>query len=264
MSNNTSPWLIIEGNTDSIFFSTKNLPQNPIVITAKGWENVVSVIDTVITEAISPIVFGFIDRDYREELSIELNRSKIITTDHRDLEITMFESGALHRILVELGSLTKLPCTSIGHVDLAAVRARIYDVAGKLGRIRFFSLKHNLGISLKRIDLSKAIDNKILNLDEQNLLAQINSTNENKLKAELLSSFYTHELPTSLNDPRFLCSGHDVSSILGIALKKLWGTNSSKDVEQEKIESHLRIGFSDKDFSDTEMYKQLCRLLTSN
>jgi len=70
------------------------------------------------------------------------------------------------------------------------------------------------------------------------------------------------ELPGKLVDCKYLSSGHDVIEILGISLRKLWGTNSSNDVQRQKLERHFRIGYSNHEFAETEMFKKLYKLLS--
>lgn len=263
MSSQQKPWLIVEGNSDGVFFSTKKLHNNPTTIVACGWENVVGVISKVIDESIVASVFGFIDRDYREDLGISVNTSFVVITDLRDLEISMFESSALDRILVELGSRNKLPLLPCGSNDIESVKLKVYSVASKIGKLRYYSLKHNLGYPIKKLDFTKFIDSKNLDIDKKKLIQQVNSKSESKLDHETLEKAFNSELPNRLIDSRNLCSGHDVIELLGISLRKIWGTNNSGDVSREKLESCFRIGYSDNEFEETEMFNKLDSLLKS-
>ncbi|ACA85149.1 DUF4435 domain-containing protein [Shewanella woodyi] len=262
MSESKNPWLVVEGDSDGVFFSTKRLHKSPNTIVALGWENVVGVISQVIEESITKAVFGFIDRDYREELGVVVDESYIVTTDFRDLEISLFESSSLHRLIVEYGSKFKLPLDSNEEVDLDEIKVKIYSIASKMGRLRYFSLKEGYNYPIKKLDFSKFIDQKTLELDESKLINQINAKSENKINSDLLNTILSAKLPTTLCDAKNICSGHDVVELLGLALKKVWGTNNSGEVAREKLESSFRIGYSNEEFSQTTMYKKLNALLS--
>jgi len=260
MSFDQLPWLIIEGISDNKFFVTKNLPNNPKPVVAKGWENVVGVIAKVIEENITATVFGFIDRDYRLELGVDIDVERIVVSDFRDLEISMFESDSLHRILVELGSENKLPAIGDG-IDLDLIKRKIYSVSSIMGKLRFYSLKNNLRISFRKLNFVKFVDPNTLDINYEMLLQQINSINESEISMEHIEKSFEEKLPEKLIDCKYICSGHDVIEILGISLKKLWGTNNSKDVSRKILEKHLRIGYSNDEFERTEMFNKLFKLL---
>ena len=263
MSESQKPWLIVEGDSDGVFFSTKTLDKKPNTIVALGWENVVGVISKVIEESIAKAVFGFIDRDYREELGVVVDENYIVTTDYRDLEISLFESTSLHRLIVEYGSKFKLPLDSNEEVDLNKVKIKIYSVASKMGRLRYFSLKEGRNYPIKRLDFSKFVDPKTLELNEEKLISQINSKSDTKIDADILSAILETDLPKRLLDVKNICSGHDVVELLGLALRKIWGTNNSGEVAREKLESSFRIGYSNEEFSQTPMYKKLNALMSA-
>jgi Protein of unknown function (DUF4435) len=263
MSVDKLPWLIIEGRTDNKFFITKNLPKKPKHVIALGWENVIGVISKIFEEKISAEVYGFIDRDYIPELYPQINIENIVQTDYRDLEISMFESEALHKILVELGSELKMPYKEDKTIHLDHVKQRVYEVAAFIGRIRFFCLKNALQISLTGLDYSKFIDSNNLSIDCNKFIAQLNSKSNVKISLEQVKYAQNIVLPNTLTDFKFLCCGHDVIEIFGISLRRLWGTNNSGDVDKMKLESHFRIGYSNAEFENTNMYNSLCILLNS-
>jgi len=180
MSHHKRPWLILEGSTDALFFSTRKLSNSPVSMVAYGWENVQYIIDKIVQEGIEARVLGFIDRDYREDLGIAVDDSHIVVTDFRDLEVSMFESDALDRVTVEFGSKHKLPKRECGGVAPENIRDKIYVVAQKMGRLRYFSLANGLHYPLKNLEYSKFVDERTLEIDESKLVQQINSKSEKK------------------------------------------------------------------------------------
>jgi hypothetical protein len=257
MSDSIKPWLIVEGSSDGVFFSTRKLFRDPTTIIAFGWENVISVISKVVEESITASVLGFIDRDYREELDISIDEDNIVISDFRDLEISLFESSALHRLLAEYGSLNKLPYKKCGSVDIQYVKQKIYLAASYIGRIRYYSLKEALHYPIRKLDYVKFICPITLEINKPILIRQINSKSTKKIDLAIFHDAINQELPNRLLDVRNLCSGHDVVILLAISLRRLWGSNGSTDVIRKHIESSFRIGYSNEEFMKTNMYKIL-------
>lgn len=262
MSTEHRPWLVIEGEDDNRFFIARTLPLNPKPVIARGWENVVGVISKVLEENITATVLGFIDRDYREHLGIIVDQDNIVVSDYRDLEVTLFESEAFLKILVELGSTSKIPTDAVGNIDIATVRTKIYETTEKMGRLRYSSLKNEWKLRFKCLDYSKFIDPITLQIDENKLLAMCNSNVESKLTLDDIRNAFNEDLPSGLNNNRFISNGHDIYEVLGISLKRLWGTNNAKAVCTKEISRCFRIGYSESEFANTEMYKRLCSLLS--
>lgn len=265
MSECIKQWLIVEGTTDGVFFSTKDLPNSPATRVANGWMNVDIVVSKVIEEGIRASVIGFVDRDYREELGIKIDKENIIMTDFRDLEISLFESTALHRLLVEYGLKQKLPEMPCGTVDVEQIKKQVYEVASDIGKLRYYSQKEQKHYPLKKLNYSKIICKKTLSIDKEKLVAQINSSSDtSKISIDILNSALEEDLPHRLRDVRNLCSGHDVIEILGISLKNKWGSGNSATLARESLERYFRIGYSHLEFSDTEMCRKLNTKLKSS
>lgn len=264
MSDEKIPWLIIEGKTDYNFLITKKLPNNPKTIPVNGWESVCETIDGVVEQKISDNVFGFIDRDYREELNIVIkNKNIIVETDYRDIEISIFESEALEKVLREYGSHSKLP--KVGdNIDMEKIKKNIYSNAKILGKIRFFIQKNKLEYTIKDLKYESFFDTSSLNICLNKLSNYLNAINKiDFFNVNKINEIVKESLPSKLEDYKFICSGHNVIEILGLSLKKYYGTNDSKNVKKEELEKVFRIGYPNSDFIKTNMYKQLEFLLTS-
>lgn len=262
MSQDKRPWLILEGGTDVIFFNSKSFQTNPKLVPVSGWENVTRVIHQTIEEKIDAVVCGFIDRDYRQELGLVIGCDKIVISEFRDLEISMFESNALKKILVEYNS-PKLPHLEDERIDVEQVRAKIYSAAAVLGKLRYYSQTKKENISLTCINWKKLLKKGSLEVDLCTFKNYFYSISKLKESGHFFDSAMNSMLPKSLSDPRYLCSGHDVTEILSIALRTQWRSNQSSNITREKLESSLRIGYPDDVFYKTKMYSELKTLLTN-
>ncbi|GHY24056.1 DUF4435 domain-containing protein [Vibrio vulnificus] len=257
MSKITNPFLVVEGESDELFFLTKSLKNDPEIRTASGWEGVVKVIKTLEEEKNSHNVIGFIDRDYRNELGISVFETKIINTDYRDLEISMIESTAFKKVVSELCSKEKTPKSNKDKIDFFKIKENIYNLSKMIGKVRYVSQKEGYNFSFKKLKYEKFINSKTLTLDFKEMMIHICNLNNTKVDDNIVRFFKEYEIPESLEDTKFICSGHDFMSILGLSMKSKFGTNNSNDVVREKLESSFRIGYTDSEFYDTSMYKNL-------
>ena len=257
MSTITNPFLIVEGESDERFFLTRTLKNEPEVRTASGWEGVVKVIKTLEDEETQHNVIGFIDKDYRDELGLSVVDPKIINTDFRDLEISLIESTAFTRVVMEFCSKNKVPKSTAEKIDFLKVKEKVYKLSELIGRVRYISHKEGYNFSFRNLKYDKFIDSRTLHLDFKKMMAHICTSNGIQSDDETIRFFREYELPNSLENEKYLCSGHDFMTILGISMKSKFGTNNGKDVAREKLESIFRVGYSDNEFFETTMYKSL-------
>ena len=261
MSDILSTTLLVEGFSDARFFTTRDLPSSPRVIVAYGWENVVSIIEKLKEEEFKNKVIGFIDKDYRYELDYINKDLPIVETDYRDLEISMIESTAFSRVIIELCSQNKVYKSDDGNIDYGRIKSEIYDIINLLSRIRFFSLKNGENLSLRKLDHDKIFSSKDTEIEIENLIKHLNNINNFTVNNDFIISCNDYELPKSLEDKRNISCGHDFMAILGITLKNKFGNNNSKEVSQEKMESAFRMSYQDDDFHMTDMYSKLVKYL---
>lgn len=243
--------LVLEGDADRKFWLSmfEDAPQvNAVCVW--GADRVVETVAKVENEEKlreSLKVVGVVDRDYREPLNTLPESSNVLLTDLRDLECMMIDTPAFSRVVREIGTQEKI--RSIGGV--AGVKQKIIDAAGKLGALRFYSQFTSAHWNFKQIDLAKFVDKKTLDVDEGKLIAHLRGCQRpghKKLSPDTLvhaqracnealcskkKKYFVHEL--------LLCRGHDLTNLLSYAARSCCG--STNDVDSERVESMLRIGF---------------------
>ena len=138
MSRDRRPWLAVEGDSDERLLRTRTYPVHPKIVIGYGWEGVRDIILEFHKEESRSIVIGLIDRDYRDHFDEQIQHSKIILSDFRDIENMLFNSSALARVVSEYGSDNKVPKTPQGEIDSNSVRDKIYATSVKLGKLRIF------------------------------------------------------------------------------------------------------------------------------
>lgn len=266
MTKEVKPWLIVEGDSDIRFFEQRFNSHNPITYEERnGWEGVVDLLSEwhllSATEKNGKTVIGVIDRDYHEVIKTVIPKD-IVTVDHRDIEIVMFESDeALNKVLLELGSKEKIPKIN-GQFDLKQVRQVIYDLAYPLSKLRFLNaLSKDINIKFsKPFNFKKVIELNPLCLKQEKLIERISM--DSCCSTDQIVELMANDIEVEWNVHTKIANGHDVISILGKSLQKHFGNVSdSKFVEGDRLESIFRMAYPNQEFENSNFGKNLMILL---
>lgn len=259
MSRDSRPWLAVEGDSDERLLRTRPYRIQLKIVIGYGWEGVYEIISEYEKENSKAKLLGLIDRDYRDHLSCQISNNRMILTDFRDIENMLFNSSALTRVISEYASDKKIPKKNNGEIDIEEIRNRIYSAALKLGKLRIYSQCKNLGINFKTIDHKKFTCDTTLRISEDSLLAHLNGKNpgkKNLLKEDWDNSQLLTWEKDHLNQPQFVANGHDVMALLCIALRKMWGS-CSNEITPDRLEGSFRIGYSNDDLKQSDMWRSL-------
>lgn len=220
MTKEVKPWLIVEGDSDIRFFEQRFNSQNPITYEERnGWKGVVDLLTEwhllSDIEKKGKTVIGVIDRDYHEAIKTVLPKD-IVTVDHRDLEIVMFESDeALNKVLLELGSKEKIPRIN-GQFDLQQVRQVIYDLAYPLSKLRFLNaLTTDINLKFsKPFNFKKVIELNPLCLKHDKLIERISI--DSCCHVDQVLQLMADDIGEEWDVHTKIANGHDVISIFSV------------------------------------------------
>lgn len=260
---NRIPLIVLEGSNDVLFFNYMFGEVNLNIKSESkgGWDNVYKFIEKWNNnENISDLrkrhhkVIGIIDKDYHDFSGIRLFPENIIKTDYRDLEVILFESNtALKKILTKYGSASSnYPRKENGELDLDCIRLLIYEKAMILGKIRYQKVINkldNLGINCIT-DEGKGFDNffcyKTFTLDERKLTSLLCQRNR-EINESIISDWLKIEVSL---DPKLLCRGHDIISILAKSFRKHFNNLTAQQVNTQKVEEDLLLAYPFSDFKN--------------
>ncbi|MEI7326093.1 DUF4435 domain-containing protein [Pectobacterium carotovorum] len=262
MSRESRPWLVVEGDSDESLLRTRNFFRPIKIVVGHGWEGVRDIIVEYNKEQTSAILLGLIDRDYRDHRNCQLRFERLVLTDYRDIENMLFNSSALARVLSEYASMDKIPKENNDKLDLDFIRNCLYTACVQIGRFRVFCEKNDFFIDFKKIDYRKFVCDRTLLIDSNKFLENLRGKNQNK-KCLTQANWDTAQSlvwPGQLGEPEYIANGHDLMALLGIALRRLWGSHSG-GIKSESLEEVFRIGYSDEDLIATEMWCNLNRFL---
>ncbi len=246
LNNENKVFILLEGKTDIKLF--RNIFSNDYTDTSKldGKDNLVEALQTLQDEGFTQIL-GIKDADF-EHLENISNIENLFITDYHDMEIEMIESKALKSVIDEYSS------ESCYKLHLSDLKNNIYEIALEIGYIRWYNekfrlsngkglfdfkrVKLNFFISLNSCIISFSKEDYFLKLQEQLTDSEVNIQEEiDKLKMISI-------------DKLQICNGHDLT----LAISKYF---SQSNINQDRIESALRLSYTFNEFEKTNLFTQL-------
>ena len=98
------------------------------------------------------------------------------------------------------------------------------------------------------------MDDRTLILDESKLIKIVKDNSEKAGLDEQEIRENMDSLKTDTQDMWHVCCGHDMVDILSIALCKVLGSYSSKQVGRDLLEKDLRLAYESAHFRETKLY----------
>lgn len=130
-------FLIVEGETDEVFFERFTDPVRCKIVVAEGRENAIDAFDELQRTRFAGVLV-VVDADFdvlNGRLSLPLG---LLFTDTHDLETMLIASQALDKLLRRVGKKDKLRAFEAKH---GSIRERLLTSAAPLGRLLWLSLR---------------------------------------------------------------------------------------------------------------------------
>ena len=249
-------FVLVEGAGSDLRFYNKVIDrQNARSAPAHSKENLYDAILTLEQEAF-PGILGIADADRDRLLNKPAPSPNILLTDSADLESMLILSPALEKVLLELGSESKIQDLQLERSG--TVRDMLFTTARPLGALRLISERENLNLKFQGLRYDRFVDKDLL-IDTKRLLETLRSRSSNAANHDWQN--VAEQMNVIVNDPRVpsseLCNGHDLVAILGIGLTRIWGSRKAADLHVERLESLLRVAYERRDFANTGLYSEM-------
>jgi hypothetical protein len=244
--------LLLEGETDARIFDRFIDHSSCDIEIGFGKKNVVGAIDLLEEEGFFGVV-GVIDADFDRLLNVQYPLENLCMTDCHDLDLTIFSSSALKRYLAEHADEELVKAAFMS--DLEALRNAMVTGALMLGYCRLVSERDNLRLYFKdmRHDQFIGVD---LTTDEGVLAQTLIDRSTTRCSADQLKRLIAIETRVD-HDIYQIANGHDVSAVLGIALRKLLACRRTAQTWASEVEAGLRLAFDWEALTDTTLYRCL-------
>ncbi|MCI0486402.1 MAG: DUF4435 domain-containing protein [Blastocatellia bacterium] len=249
-------FLIVEGDKDSRFFRNHIEPNQCRTVPANGKDNAIKALDILERESFKGVL-SIVDTDF-DFVEGKLPASQnLLFTDHHDLEIMLFNSQALEKVLTQFGSAEKID--KFQEQYKKDIRTVLLEAGRTIGYLRWLSLQQNLGLDFEGLSYGGFLDVSSLEVDALKLIKVVkNHSQKHALdETEILNDL--QGLISVTHDDLHICCGHDLSAILSIALRKALGSNKADDVRAEMLEKFFQLSFEASIFSATRLYASIRR-----
>lgn len=269
--NHHGPILLVEGDSDSLFFNNLIDSKSCRIVVSSGKENAIGAIEILNKEGATGVLC-VVDADFHHlGVAALANNENVVISDHHDLEILMIEDSAFDKLVKNFGSDEKVAALLATGLS---VRDAIYKSCAIMGAMRLWSIESGNNLNFKKLKNKKYhfIDLRDLACDRDTLITSVKNASE---KFNLANDAINNGISDVLNrgyDVRQLCNGHDMCWVISRALRRLIGSLSEETSAPENIEKILRIGYETGNFKLTGLCQSMvawqarnaCTLIPAN
>ncbi|MEL4474412.1 DUF4435 domain-containing protein [Shewanella algae] len=245
--------VIVEGGSDIRLFRSLLNSERFKIESAEGKIELADIIDNLKADYKSRLA-GLRDADHDRIVGNGDEVDNIILTDLHDAEMMMLSSSSLDNFINEYAS-------NENHDDiLERLRESVFDAAYIIGIARLVNEIKGLKLNFKAINISGFVSvNKLsIDIDLDGFVSQLISRSPNAdpdLTKEVLINYIEAE-EVKKHCRLQVCSGHDVTKLLERVFSQSW-VSIDRKLNQSKIESALRLGYTTEMFAQTGVYESL-------
>ena len=244
--------VIVEGDTDLRVYQRFVDEKHCKLVPGNGKPNTIGSL-SILENANLKGILAIIDADFWKLDGVKPSSPNLVLTDTHDLETMILSSNALDRVLSEFGSTTK-----IGRLG-KSVHTLLLEAASPIGFFRWLSspTKDNLSLKFKGLNFDGFLNKRTLEVDIDKLIKQVEA---NTLRCTINSGrtkVKIQKLKTMGYDLWQVCSGHDMTEILAIGLRSLFGNTRAGAISAEVVDGILRISYEHSYFRSTQLYASI-------
>lgn len=256
--------MLVEGPADYNLWQKYCNPNKCVVIPSYGKNNTLNAISILESKKHVGIV-AIIDADFCHFDKDCKNGNNILITDFHDAELMIIMSPAFDRIIKEYYSKRKFDKFMV-KFKCSDIRKYLLEKCLPIGLLRWWSNKNKQGLNFKDLKYRTFVEKNSLIINTLKLIQSIkNITHEGIPKInEIQDQLKKIQSDKRFNDLLQLCCGHDVSSIMGIALKHCIGSQNTSIANRENIEKMLRLSYDENYLKSTTLYKDQTKWKNKN
>lgn len=245
--------VIVEGGSDIRLFRSLLNDQKFKIESADGKSELADIVEGLSVNYAGRLA-GLRDADHDRITKQNAGRDSIVLTDLHDAEMMMLSSPSLDNFINEYASHE-----NHGEI-LERLRESVFDAAYIIGIARLVNEIEVLNLNFKAINISGFVSVNKLNIDVDldGLVSQLLARSPNAkvgLTKEVLVTYIEAE-ERKKHCGLQVCSGHDVTKLLEKVFSQSWASIERK-LNQSKIESAMRLGYTPEMFSQTGVYEEL-------
>jgi hypothetical protein len=210
-------------------------------------------VQQLLSDDVDDVVY-IIDADYEQLRGSPPAARSVISTDGHDLEMMLFASSALDKVLAVHGASTKVAAFEQRH---RSALAGLLLSAAPLGALRWISLRDGLNLDFEGLDMSRWLDSTTLAPDIRSLVTTaIGRSQRIRVPVAEVAAEVDRVLDAGF-DPMHLCCGHDLTAILSLGLTRALGSQRHQAVTPTIIGRAMELAYEDAWFAGTGVYARL-------
>jgi len=244
-------FLFVEGESDEKFYCMFVNSELCQIIISHNRQNVCDAVRILYRDRFAGAV-GIVDADFDNLEHISPDIPALFMTDLHDIECSMILSPAFDKLLFEFGSRFKIENWKLSHNP--DIRQHILSQAVFVGYAVWYSNRMGLNLKFETLEPKDFVDQDCLEINIHRLVQNIkNKSQRHDISDEELIAAIT-ELHVAAQDFWQLVRGHDFIDFLSFAFHRTLGTCTAQTVARERLESSLRMAYSNSDFLNTQLY----------
>jgi hypothetical protein len=247
--------VITEGETDVLLFERFSNTSETKYLPAWGKYNVLEAIEIINSDGVTGVI-AFVDSDFDRPLKRDAVIEGLFYIDHHDALVCLFLSNALDRILKEYSSTTKIE-KFLKTNEGVSFRQLIVERLEGITKAKYLSVRDGLNIRFKEIDLSRHVDKKTLFIDLNRFDAALRNTNKDHRDINSFICQYKNEVLSNNHLAWEFVNGHDLATMLGVALRQAVSNERKEICDSENIEKLLRLSFERSDLTQTTFFQTI-------
>ncbi len=249
--------VIVEGNTDDRLYGKFMDPDGTDIVIAQSKTNVERTLKELAKRGENKSL-GIVDSDLDLVKGVK-KRAPLFVTDTRDAESMMFFSSALESLLSEYADKESLHRFTERY---GIFRDVICKSCYYVGLLMLISEREGLNLSFKNLDFSFFIDKRTLQCDIRKLVRSVlDGPIGSRIDPDMILKLLQDEKEHSFRE---MCRGHDITEVLAIGMREVFGSYNAKTVKSSAVAGGLRLAFSAEDLRATDLYSKSSQWASDN
>ena len=241
--------LAVEGVTDSRLYG-KFCHEKVRIVVGHSKSNVRRAVDECWNNRNIGNIVGIVDADL-DRIRGKKRTPPVFSTDQRDLETMLLASPALDDVLTEYADRDALDAFTD---EYGPVFDAVISACYPIGLMMCVSEKYKLSLNFRDLDFRIMINPRSLMIDEEKLLDEIVLCTAGRcIDRRELGKIFRREASAD-HEPLDYARGHDAVEVLLIGLRRNFGSFNAKNLRSGELAGALRLAFSERYFSITELY----------
>lgn len=245
--------MVLEGDSDSKFFSRRLSRDHSQIVVAGGKQTVCGAVLGVYGKGQSGVL-GVVDDDYDSICGVPIPSKHIVCAETRDIEVLLLASPALELVVNELGTLAKIRLFEKTHGT--TVREALVTRSLVFGKLRWLDRQNAWKLKFDNCSPWRFGDVSNWAIDEVSLIAHVSQ--ELKMLPSDLAALLAATPAVNAN---IVLHGRDTINVLSMGLR---GTLGNQQHSEEKICQALRLAFDDAMAAGTLLFQRIKKWETEN